>query len=97
MTADHNEEAYQIAEKLRAAVEALKLDHNQNPASAHMSVSVGIKTHRCSGSHPAEMSLIYRLADDALYQAKELGRNQVAVSPVSLTSEGNDRAESYAQ
>lgn len=97
VTVDRNEEAYQVAEKLRAAVEDLKLNHSQNPASAHISVSIGIKAHRCSGAHPAEMGLIYRLADDALYQAKELGRNRVAISPVSLTSQGSDRAESVAQ
>jgi PAS domain S-box-containing protein len=33
--------------------------------------------HHCGGDQPAQTDLIYRLADDALYQAKEKGRNQV--------------------
>ncbi len=74
---DHEEETVVIAEKLRQAVEDLGLVHVHNPVSGRVTVSIGLKTHQGSGGQPALMELIYRRADDALYQAKENGRNQV--------------------
>lgn len=79
VTADNIQQTYAIAEKLRLAVEQLKLAHDHNPASNCVTVSIGLKTHDSGEDQPAETDLIYRLADDALYQAKENGRNQVAV------------------
>ncbi len=79
VTADNTEQAYAIAEKLRRAVEQLEITHDHNPASSCVTVSIGLKTHDSGEGQPAERDLIYRLADDALYQAKESGRNQVAV------------------
>lgn len=77
VTADHSEEVYKLAEKLRKAVEDIKLEHNYNKASNYMTVSIGVKTDYCGGTQPADMGLIYRLADEALYQAKDSGRNRV--------------------
>ncbi|MDH3760267.1 MAG: diguanylate cyclase [Gammaproteobacteria bacterium] len=74
---DHEEDACVIAEKLRRAVEDLGLEHAHNPAAGNVTVSIGLKTHQGAGGQPALMELIYRRADDALYQAKENGRNQV--------------------
>ncbi len=79
VTADNIEQAYALAEKLRCAVERLQLTHDHNPASNYVTVSIGLKTHNSGEDQPAETELIYRRADDALYQAKENGRNQVAV------------------
>jgi diguanylate cyclase (GGDEF)-like protein len=79
VTADNSEQAYAVAEKLRRAVEQLKLAHEHNPASNCVTVSIGLKTHDPGEDQPAETDMLYRLADDALYQAKENGRNQVAV------------------
>ena len=77
VTVDHHEDALLAAEKLRHAVEALEIEHRFNKASDHVTISIGIKTHLGSGTRPLDMDLIYRLADDALYQAKEQGRNRV--------------------
>jgi diguanylate cyclase (GGDEF)-like protein len=77
ITVDHGEDAYKIAEKLRQAVEALKLEHSYNQVSPYVTVSIGIKIHQGSGAQAPEMDLIYRLADDALYSAKGNGRNRV--------------------
>ena len=90
---DHEEEASAIAEKLRAAVADLGLAHAHNPASGQVTVSIGLKTHQGSGGQPALMELIYRRADDALYQAKENGRNQVVrhsdLEPIQKTGSDN--------
>ena len=77
ITVEHSEDAYKIAEKLREAVEGLKLEHAYNQVSPYVTVSIGIKIHRGSGAQAPEMDLIYRLADDALHAAKGSGRNRV--------------------
>jgi diguanylate cyclase (GGDEF)-like protein/PAS domain S-box-containing protein len=80
VTVDDSAAAYAIAEKLRKAVEDLGLEHAYSQVAAYLTISIGMEIHQCSDSQPANMDLIYRLADDALYQAKENGRNQVASS-----------------
>jgi diguanylate cyclase (GGDEF)-like protein len=95
ITVDHSEDAYKIAEKLRQAVEALKLEHAYNQVSPYVTVSIGIKVHQGSGAQAPEMDLIYRLADDALYEAKGSGRNRVTGAEISqLESQGNIESNS---
>ena len=77
VSADHSNEIYQLAEKLRKAIEDLKIEHNYNKVSPYITVSIGIKTSDLHGTQSADMELIYRLADEALYQAKESGRNRI--------------------
>ena len=79
VTVDTDEQAYALAEKLRGAVEGLKIEHEHSRVSAYVTVSIGLKTHDAAEGQPGETELIYRLADDALYQAKKNGRNQVAM------------------
>ncbi len=80
VTVDNSDAACAIAEKLRKAVADLGVEHAYSEVAAHLTVSIGMEIHQCDGSQSADMDLIYRLADDALYQAKENGRNQVASS-----------------
>jgi diguanylate cyclase (GGDEF)-like protein len=90
VTVDQGEDAYRVAENLRKAVEDLKLEHGYNPASPYLTVSIGIKIHQGSGTQAPQMDLIYRLADDALYEAKGNGRNQVVRTGISqLLVQGN--------
>lgn len=68
--------AQQRAEELRERLEALR------PAGIHMTVSIGV-TSRAKGSE-ASMGDMFRIADRAVYQAKEAGRNRVvALEPDS--------------
>jgi diguanylate cyclase (GGDEF)-like protein/PAS domain S-box-containing protein len=80
VTVDDSDVAFTIAEKLRKAVEDLGIEHAYSEVAAYLTISIGMEIHQCGDSRPADMDLIYRLADDALYQAKENGRNQVASS-----------------
>lgn len=75
---DSNDEAYRIAEKLRGSVENRGIEHAYSQVSSLVTISVGVEVHQPDSAQPADMDLIYRLADDALYQAKANGRNQVA-------------------
>lgn len=66
------DEAVLCAERLRIAAEALSVDL-EHGGSLHFTLSLGVATF--SGTETAE-SLIAR-ADEALYDAKQLGRNRV--------------------
>lgn len=65
--------ARRMAERIRAEVEALEFAAH-SPA-LQVTVSLGVGT--APGSHP--FPTLMRIADQALYQAKRLGRNQVQV------------------
>jgi diguanylate cyclase (GGDEF)-like protein len=67
------EAAALAAERLRAAVEALGLPH---PAGGVVTVSAGVAALADEGCTPDEL---FELADQALYRAKDGGRNRVEV------------------
>lgn len=65
------EAAALAAERLRAAVEELALPH---PAGGLVTVSAGVASLADEGCKPDEL---FELADQALYRAKDGGRNRV--------------------
>lgn len=65
-----------VAEKLRAAVEATVV--NVGPGhTARITVSAGVSS---TAGHGLDRMVLLRVADEALYQAKQEGRNRVVVS-----------------
>lgn len=68
-------DAVRVAERIRAAVEALRMTHAGGPAGC-VSVSVGAAAAR-GGTLPDAQALV-AAADRALYAAKQSGRNRVA-------------------
>ena len=64
------EDAYSIAETLRKSIEAL------NPAGVEVSASFGVAALR---EDHIGMDALLKDADDALYQAKDSGRNKVVI------------------
>ncbi|WP_160310503.1 sensor domain-containing diguanylate cyclase [Microvirga vignae] len=73
--------AAEVAENIRAQVEALALHHEANAPSYTLTISIGSVTQApaLNRSHAGPTELV-RMADKALYQAKQDGRNQVAIA-----------------
>jgi diguanylate cyclase (GGDEF)-like protein/PAS domain S-box-containing protein len=67
--------AREIAERIRQRVEALGIPHAGNPAGGHITISLGISTR----TPPQNVDFVSLMqgADQALYKAKESGRNTV--------------------
>lgn len=68
--------AAQVAERIRADVEALRIQSDQE--AVRVTVSIGIASYPESGASSA--SELVALADRALYRAKEKGRNRVELA-----------------
>ena len=67
-------EAAQVAERVRAAVESSAIAGGENQPGGRLTISVGV------ADTTAGISDIVDRADGALYQAKEQGRNRVAIA-----------------
>ena len=67
--------AVRIAETARAAVAGLKLPHAHSPASPFVSISGGVAVLHLESDLSAGQ--LIEAADQALYQAKKLGRNRM--------------------
>jgi diguanylate cyclase (GGDEF)-like protein len=67
--------AVKVAEACRSAVEQLKITHEYSNAASHVSISAGVAGLLPGMAITAEQLIL--AADQALYQAKHLGRNRV--------------------
>jgi len=67
-----------MAEKMRAAVAALKIPHPDSSGHDYVTISLGVATTVSDRSKRADSLLL--AADQALYDAKENGRNMVKVA-----------------
>lgn len=71
-----NQYGVEIAEQLRESVQALKIPHEDSEADQYLTVSIGVAQILPDSSRSLPGAI--QLADEALYQAKEEGRNRVA-------------------
>lgn len=70
--------ALTVAEKFRAEIENLHLPNPDSTVSPFVTVSVGVITVVPTADSTPEASL--RLVDEALYRAKDAGRNRISVA-----------------
>ncbi|MDQ6989091.1 MAG: diguanylate cyclase [Mariprofundaceae bacterium] len=71
----HGQGAVFIAERLRKTIEALNLEHQTSRCLDYVSISLGVVTTTPKLKHQPHDFL--QTADQALFEAKEQGRNQV--------------------
>ena len=67
-------EAIDVAERLRLAVAALRITHAHSH-TGHLTISMGVASY--DGSTSSDVNGLIELADEWLYQAKQMGRNRV--------------------
>jgi diguanylate cyclase (GGDEF)-like protein/PAS domain S-box-containing protein len=73
---DSFEKAYDFAEKLRVAIQDLKIPHSKSSVNDFVSVSVGLI--HIDKIKEINIDSIYKQADDELYKAKTAGKNQTS-------------------
>lgn len=69
--------AFEVAEKVRAAVEGLNLEHRDSSVSNYVTISMGAASVNPNGKN--SFPQLIEKADKNLYQAKQQGRNRVVV------------------
>ncbi|MDQ1243809.1 MAG: hypothetical protein QG565_149 [Campylobacterota bacterium] len=76
-----NKLAFERAEALRKNIEQLKIEHGASSVSKFVSVSIGLSfiPKECN----MEIDEIYKITDQALYRAKEGGRNRVETAALN--------------
>ena len=64
-----------LAEKLRASVESLNIEHEYNDKHECVTISIGLFFRKLEKDD--NIKTIYKESDELLYRAKENGRNKV--------------------
>ncbi len=82
------ESAIMVAERLREAITALKIQHSASDCADVVTVSIGVTTSQPNAAI-VELDMV-KMADIALYQSKQLGRNCVTAN--SSISESDSKS-----
>jgi len=67
-----------LAEQIRKTVEELKIPHGVSDIAEYVTISLGVVTAYTTGLSSPEQ--LVALADEAMYRAKQGGRNRIEVS-----------------
>ena len=81
--------AVAVAHRLREAVRELALEHQASPCGAQVTISVGVACVRPADGRPLEhaQTTLFQQADEALYRAKQAGRDRVALYGTDVQAE----------
>lgn len=72
---ERKEDALELAKKACLNVKDLKIAHSENSASPYVTVSIGIYVIKPRDNY--DYDEIFKMADDAMYGAKQKGKNRV--------------------
>ncbi|AYA69250.1 GGDEF domain-containing protein [Acinetobacter sp. WCHA55] len=75
--------AYAVASNIYRAIERLEIPHEMSEVSPFVTISLGITVFK--GEVDLSKVELLRIADQALYRAKQLGRNQIYYQPLSTS------------
>jgi len=76
----NEDDGISVAELARQNIENLKIEHSTNSASQYVTISSGLYIIKADDTKSDDE--IYKMCDEALYVAKQSGRNQVSVVKV---------------
>lgn len=74
---NNHEEAFALADRTLQEIRNLKIDHSKNPPGI-VTASMGLKL--VDADNTDKMKTLYKKADQALYEAKQSGRNRFIVA-----------------
>ncbi|MEW6740834.1 MAG: GGDEF domain-containing protein [Nitrospirota bacterium] len=77
----NKEESIAIAERIRNEIENYKFPRAETQPGGRITLSVGVSSYPEDGNSPER---VMQSADDALYSAKNMGRNRVVVANVPI-------------
>jgi len=81
ITSDMDDEvAFSFIDKLRLSIFDAKIEHSGNSASDYVTASFGVIL--IDNMENLTTEIIYKTADNALYKAKELGRNKINLTSI---------------
>ncbi|MCL2100944.1 MAG: GGDEF domain-containing protein, partial [Fibromonadales bacterium] len=63
--------------QIKQKIDDLKMPHEKSEVSSNITVSIGIHITECGASN--DINELYNMADRALYNAKNNGRNQIVI------------------
>jgi diguanylate cyclase (GGDEF)-like protein len=75
-------EALEVAERIRKAVEEHSIVGEESQPGGRITLSLGVASYPKDAINSSEL---IKLADNALYEAKKSGRNQVAVAEILVS------------
>ncbi|MDD2895298.1 MAG: cache domain-containing protein [Aliarcobacter sp.] len=71
------EKVIEFANLIKDEIENLQIEHKTSEVSKHLTISIGIVSKE--GESITNSDLLYKEADDCLYEAKKLGRNSIFI------------------